>query len=1185
MLDSKIKFKIVVCLFIVLFICVSSGYSSKITFKEKVDNGWLLKTEKMQVEISSIDKKIFRIKAVPLGSDWENKPSTFIDPDFQNKTKQYNIQKFEEKIKFGIKTGKGTINVLNNSCEIYLVKQNGNKIIKDMKLIFHSGPKPFWGVVFTCPSKERNYGVGNPEMGRSGGLLKSYAITTVGNGISQIPFFWSTAGYGILINYDKKGMIKRKKGHKHHLIIPGTKLDFYLLLGDTPYQILKKYTDLTGNPPIPPVWAFGFMISRWGYKGWKDVKDKWETFRKKKIPVDVFIYDYDWFKKDWEWNYNTFPDPEENMAMALKKGIRIVGIRKPRCDYYKNFNFIKEKNWILPGSSKDINLFIPEAGEWWWDKQVPLLKSGIAGWWNDEAETALLEYYYMVLTQWNGMQKIYPGRRVWTINRAFSPGLQRLGASVWTGDVESTWKALQNQPGTFLNYGMAGMPYSSSDIGGFQGRPSGELYTRWIQVGIFTPIMRVHGALNLPRWPWSFGIKVEKAVKKAIEMRYQLIPYLYSYARKSYLTGMPINRPLFFEFKDDPQTFNMEDEWLMGREILVAPVLNKGGQRDVYFPDARWYDLQTGKIVDGPAVLTVKAELDEIPVYIREGSILPFGPVMQHTEERENISLAVHIYTGRDGKFLLYLDDGETYNYKKEEYKETVFEWKEKSHTLIINKSKGNYKGPKKYFINKIIVYGVNKPEKIVQNNKIIKDFKYQKKNYSVEIKCSNLNLDKEYVLKINTTSKKKNVTDKKLSKQHRLEIAAVKGDQLELNKLIKMFPGKDSSEKIRILNVLALFLDNNKVYNIIKTNLRRSDLRIKISILRIIRGYCPGEKYADLVLPLAFDKNMEIASISREIINTCYQEEAVKYFGLPIKEWAIIGPFKNKKFREKYPPEQEINLNASYKGLSGNVKWRTALADNNGVINLLKSYPEISEYVCAYGMVNIKSKNKKDVELWMGSDDGIKAWLNGKKVWIYKAGRGLVKDQDKVKVRLKKGDNILLLKISQGTGDWMYTARLVDKNGGLNELSYINHISDTVVFKKEEKIYKGSQLKIESILVSSIQEKGAEAENLFDNNTGTRWSSEFKDNQWIVLDLGKKRKMDRIVLLWEAAHAETYTIEISANKKKWKEIYFTESSSGDEEIIDFNLVKTRYIKINLKKRATDWGFSLFEIKIFWVRH
>ena len=273
MFYSKSKFKIAAYLFIIISICTLSeyGYGGKVVFNKKLNNGWHLKTEKLQIKISSIDNKIFQIKAVPIGTDWKDNFNTFIDPDFKNKKKQYSPDKVEEKGIFGIKTGNRIINILKKSCEIYLLNQDGNKIIKNMKLAFHPGLKPFWEVSFTCSLKERNYGIGNPEMGKSGGLLKSYAVTTVGNGIAQIPFFWSTVGYGILINYDKKGMIKRKKGNKHYLIIPGRQLDFYLLSGDTPFQILKKYTDLTGAPPIPPLWTFGFMISRWGYKDWKDV--------------------------------------------------------------------------------------------------------------------------------------------------------------------------------------------------------------------------------------------------------------------------------------------------------------------------------------------------------------------------------------------------------------------------------------------------------------------------------------------------------------------------------------------------------------------------------------------------------------------------------------------------------------------------------------------------------------------------------------------------------------------------------------------------------------------------------------------------------------------------------------------------------------------------------------------------
>ncbi|MCK4797009.1 MAG: glycoside hydrolase family 31 protein, partial [Spirochaetes bacterium] len=848
---------------IALFFFISTGYSSEIISKEELNNGWLFKTNEAQIKLSTTRENVFHIMAILSKSNWEDKQGVFVIPNPDIKTYSQSIQKFEESDLFGIKTNDSIITISKNSQEICLINKAGDTVLEKWKLIFHSGDQPYWEVIFTCTSNERNYGIGNPEMGKSGGLLKSYAVTSVGNGISKLPFYWSTAGYGILIDFEKKGMIWRKRGNTHFLNIPDKVLDIYIILGNDPYQILDVYTNLTGKPPIPPRWSFGFMLSRWGYKGWEDVKDKWETFRAKKIPVDVFIYDYDWFKKDWEWDFKTFPDPKANLQLASKMGIKFIGIRKPRCDYKENLDFIKEREWLLFGTSSDINFVIPEARKWWWDKQIPLFKTGIAGWWNDEAENSLLEYYYMVLTQLQGMQKIYPDTRVWTINRAFSPGLQRLGAAVWTGDVAASWQDLQNQPGTFLNYGMLGMPYSSSDIGGFHGKPSGELYTRWIQLGIFTPVMRAHGVLNSPRWPWAFGEDVEDAVKKAIELRYTLIPYLYSCARIANLTGAPINRALFFEFGDDPQSFGLEDQWLVGRGILVAPILNPDGIREIYLPAAKWYEFETGKIIEGPNFFTKKANLDVVPIYIREGTILPLGPVMQHTDEINEMSLTINIYAGKDGAFSLYLDDGKTHAYDNGDYNETIFEWNQENHTLIINEPKGKYKGYKKYLINKINVFGVNKPEQITLDNNI-QDFVYHNKKNSIEIKCNNLGLDKKYVLKINTTTKQKTQSNKKFVEQSNLEILAAKQDVKAINTLIRRLSKADSTEKCRIINALSPSLNQDKVYDIIKKLLNKSDLIVKKTILKNIKGYSPGLKYTDLILSLAFNENKEIASLSQ---------------------------------------------------------------------------------------------------------------------------------------------------------------------------------------------------------------------------------------------------------------------------------------------------------------------------------
>jgi alpha-glucosidase len=323
---------------------------------------------------------------------------------------------------------------------------------------------------------------------------------------------------------------------------------------------------------------------------------------------------------------------------------------------------------------------------------LPLLKAGVDGWWNDEAEQAYDEFFYMTQQQYLGGRAVSANRQ-WSIDRAFSPGLQHYGAAVWTGDIDSTWAAFSEQPGTLLNWSLAGMPYVSHDTGGFQGTPTPELYTRWIEEAVFIPIMRAHGTHNSPRWPWAFGDEELAAMTKAIDLRYRLIPYLYTLAEATYRTGMPPMRPLLLEFPDDRATFSLNDEWMLGDRVLAAPVLTKDGERKVYLPAGNWFDGNTGKAVAGAQTLDLTpVPLDVIPFYVRAGTILPLGPVTQSTAEADD-PLELRIYPGADAAFSLYEDDGNTYSYEKGALTRIPMQWDDRQEMLTIGARLGQYPG------------------------------------------------------------------------------------------------------------------------------------------------------------------------------------------------------------------------------------------------------------------------------------------------------------------------------------------------------------------------------------------------------------------------------------------------------------------------------------------------------------
>ena len=370
---------------------------------------------------------------------------------------------------------------------------------------------------------------------------------------------------------------------------------------------------------MPPRWAFGYLQSRWGWKSRADVTDALHQFVSRKLPVDAFIFDFEWYTKqpdydvkpageagftDFGWNPAVFPDPAAQLSELHDAGVRFVGIRKPRLGNADLLKFVRSKDWDFRGGTsydaRDLRYDVPGLRDWYAKQTGPLLRAGIDGWWDDEGE-----YTYMTYDGWNQAERqaldaVSPKGRLWTINRAFQPGTARYGAAAWTGDIHARWDVLRTTPVKLLNWSLAGMPYCGCDIGGFFDQTSPELLTRWMQAGTFFPVMRSHNNVEVrPHFPWLFGPQAEAAIRKALELRYRLVPLLYSLGHQAFATGEPLMRPLVMQYPADPKVADLSSEWLLGHDLLAAPVVQAGGFRTVYLPDDIWYDFATGDRVAG----------------------------------------------------------------------------------------------------------------------------------------------------------------------------------------------------------------------------------------------------------------------------------------------------------------------------------------------------------------------------------------------------------------------------------------------------------------------------------------------------------------------------------------------------------------------------------------------------------
>jgi alpha-glucosidase len=658
----------------------------------KTAHGILVKTDNRQVELAVAKTGAFRLSfndsIAPVAI-----PSVFID-ESENTYAPFTV--ISAAPSYGIKTAYGKLMINTNTRQWSVYDAAGKALVADGVYTAGSSSQQI-----TYTAGGLFYGSGNRSNKK---LEKDHSNSYLGNGVADVPYFWNTKGYSTLgvTGDDTKPATWASAKNNGEITwkFPGKAADLYIWPAKTMYDAERGLITLTGRPKLPPKWAFGYMQSRWGWKDSTDIADVLNKFRTHNLPVDAFIFDFEWFTKDADYsvqkegkagytdftfNPKLFPNPAKQIAEYNKQGVKFIGIRKPRLGNNILLDSARKNGWLIrpTSNSRDLDYSKADLRKWYAEKNKPLLDAGVAGWWNDEGESYYTCYYWWNKAQFDLLASVKPNYRHFTLNRAFTPGNQRFGYSTWSGDIQSTWPSLLQVPGDLLNYSLAGMYYGACDIGGFTGTPTKENLVRWFQAGVFLPIMRSHNNNSVkPRFPFLWDDDGEAAIRKALDLRYQLLPYIYSLGHEAYNTGAPIMRPLVMEFPADTTVANMTDEWLVGKGVLAAPLLNAGGTRNIYLPKDKWYDFNTGEVMQGPKTIAVTKALDEIPVYVRAGTILPVGPVIQHSEEVTGAPLEIRVYPGKNGIFKMTEDDGVSYNYIKGNTRVTTYTWNDAAKTL-----------------------------------------------------------------------------------------------------------------------------------------------------------------------------------------------------------------------------------------------------------------------------------------------------------------------------------------------------------------------------------------------------------------------------------------------------------------------------------------------------------------------
>ena len=545
-------------------------------------------------------------------------------------------------------------------------------------------------------------------------------------------------------------------GHDHPGLLTfgasGGDLDYYFINGPDPKDVIQRYTDLTGRMPLPPLWVLGYNQCRYSYYPESRVRSLADTFREKKIPADVIWLDIDYQDnyKPFTWNHERFPDPKKMLSDLRAQHFRVVCIVDPHPKKEKGYAPYDEgikKNYFVknpdgtvfqgpvwpshapqnPGPSVFPDFSNPAARQWWGQLYQGLEDDGIAGIWNDMDEPSVFDTpsgtmpmdvvfnnggrpatgyemhniygQQMSRATFEGLSQLRPDARPFVLTRSSFAGGQRY-AALWTGDSTSDWSSLRQSIATLLGLGLSGFPFVGSDIGGFVGAPSGELYARWLEVGVFCPFMRSHSDSSSPsKEPWVFGDSDEAINKSTIELRYHLLPYIYNVMQQASETGVPALRPLFLDFPHDEHVAGIDDEFLFGGDLLVAPVLHEGAtQRDVYLPEGNWYDYRTGEKFEGGQTVQVPVMLQSIPIFVRAGGFIFSQPVVQSTDEMPGNPLEVLIAPAKSSEAVQYEDDGETLSYRNGNFMKRSFSevCDGKKTTVAISVPAGSYRPAKR---------------------------------------------------------------------------------------------------------------------------------------------------------------------------------------------------------------------------------------------------------------------------------------------------------------------------------------------------------------------------------------------------------------------------------------------------------------------------------------------------------
>lgn len=765
-----------------------------VTQVKQLSNGVELQAGKSSIRVTATNDSIVRVRVAhdgvfPADRSWA------ILPEALPQAPRVNVVDSSRAVEFSI--ANGAVRVQKSPLHIQFLDVAGKLLESDARpMAFSAAAFRIWKQL---PADEHFYGLGD----KAGPIDRRDEAFTMWNTdmygwqestdplYKDIPFFLTMRkgiSYGVFLDNAYRSSFDFGRGERdtYSFGAEGGELNYYFFFGPEPKKVLQSYAALVGHVPLPPLWTLGFQQSRYSYFPESRVREIANTFREHKIPADVIYLDIDYQKGYAPFTIDTekFPNFQGMIRDLGQQGFRLILITdlhikkqtgyKPYDEGIAQDNFVKAADGsvfvgkVWPGDSVFPDFTLERVRRWWGTLYKDFVDMGVGGFWNDMNEPSVFERADKTMpldnrhrTDWGvtlphtavhnvfgmenaratyeGLLRLRPNERPFVLTRAAYAGAQRYAAS-WTGDNTSSWNHLRMMTPNLLNLGLSGYPLVGADIGGFAGSPPADLLTRWIELGVFTPIYRDHTTKGTAdQEPWVHGPEHEAIRRRYIELRYRLLPYIYTGVEQTTRTGIPLMRPVFLEYPQDERFYTEQDtaflnEYLFGRDLLIAPrVTEMLDPLQIDLPPGSWYDYWTGEKFQGGADVKLTPALDSVPIFVRGGAIIPQQPVVQYTAQKPEGPLQLRVYPGEQCEGSLYLDDGISFAYQKGDYLRVNFSCEQSVGAVKVKIAPPEGRFSPWWNQVEVQVYGINgRPSQVMAGGNPVSDWKFDAATHSV---------------------------------------------------------------------------------------------------------------------------------------------------------------------------------------------------------------------------------------------------------------------------------------------------------------------------------------------------------------------------------------------------------------------------------------------------------------------